>query len=86
MCGPLYCVRLTGQDVEVVSRLLLLDDQLPLGVNLLVHTLHHLPHVLRLQSLQKVVVCDGIVDEFLCAESKTTTRFNSVCAATKHQP
>lgn len=60
---------MTCQNIEVVPGLSLLDDQLVLSVGLLVHAVHHLPQVLRLQLLQKVVVHEGIVDQLLGAGS-----------------
>lgn len=62
-----YSAELTCQYIEVISRFPLLNDQLSLSVNLLIHAVHHLPHVLVLQLLQEVIVHDSIVDELLGA-------------------
>lgn len=53
---------MTCQHIEVVPWLSLLDDQLALSVDPLIHAVHHLPHVLRIQLLQEVIVHDGVID------------------------
>lgn len=60
----------TSKHIEVVPWLSFLNNQLLSGEDLLIHAVHHLSSVLRLQLLQKVIVHDGFIDQFLSATGK----------------
>lgn len=57
----------TCQDEQVVAGLPLLDDVLPLLVGALVHALHHVFDLLQLQSLQVLVLVQGVRQQLLHA-------------------
>lgn len=44
-----------------------------ISVDPLIHAVHHLPQVLRIQLLQEVIVHDGVIDQLLGAGSRRST-------------
>lgn len=59
----LEAARVTWEDIEVIPRFSLLNDQLSLHVDAPTHAVHHLLHELGLQLLKEVIVHDGLIDE-----------------------
>ena len=53
-------MRLTCGDIEVLSRVAFLDDELPRLHSPLVHTVDDFAHLRRVEVLEEIVVHDGV--------------------------
>lgn len=71
-------MKLTCQHKDVVARLSLLDDVAALWVAPPVHAFHHVFDLLGVQSLQKLVLIEGVCDEFFLTMGAITEVMKSM--------